>query len=331
MILVHRAPKEVRLKRSAIAPLAVLALAAWAAPGTETDSPAATPGNAPPAADTIEVSGYKQVLALFEKLHYTPAAWQAGVRAVPRVYITDVTERWRDTTVNKITVLQKKQIFFRALAPLVLHSDELILADRKRLAAIRQAGQSAWSSEDAKWLADLADEYNVTVSAGEPVSADLLDELWHRVDIIPASLALSQAAEESGWGTSRFAAQGNALFGQWTWGKAGMKPEEQRAHLGNYGLAAFETPLLSVMAYMLNLNSHAAYAELRNLRAAARAEGKAPRGRALAAGLSKYSERGEAYVTSLRNLMTANKLDPTDDASLATGPAIYLVLPGEKK
>ncbi len=99
-----------------------------------------------------------------------------------------------------------------------------------------------------------------------------------------------------------------------------MKPEEQRAHLGNYGLAAFETPLMSVMAYMLNLNTHAAYGDLRNLRATARAQGKAPRGRDLAAGLSKYSERGEAYVTSLRNLMTANKLDATDDAYLATGP-----------
>ena len=317
------------MKRSLFTPLVVLALAAWAGPGGRKDRPGPPP---PPAgADTLEVSGYKEVLALFEKLHYTPAAWQAGIRSVPRVYVTDLTERWRDTTVNQITVLAKKQIFFRALAPLVLHSNELILADRKRLAAIRQAGPGAWSQEDAKWLTGLADEYNVTITAGEPVSGAVLDELWHRVDIIPASLALSQAAEESGWGTSRFAAQGNALFGQWTWGEAGMKPEEQRAHLGNYGLAAFETPLMSVMAYMLNLNTHAAYGDLRNLRATARAQGKAPRGRDLAAGLSKYSERGEAYVTSLRNLMTANKLDATDDAYLATGPAIYLVPPGEKK
>ena len=319
------------MKRSALAPLVVMALAAWTGPGIGTGSQAATPSTAPTAADTLEVSGYKQVLALFEKLHYTPAAWQAGIRAVPRVYITDVTERWRDTTINKITVLQKKQIFFRALAPLVLHSNELILTDRKRLAALRQEGPGTWSPEDAKWLASLADEYGISVPAGDPVPADALDELWNRVDLIPASLALSQAAEESGWGTSRFAAQGNALFGQWTWGEAGMKPEEQRAHLGNYGLAAFETPLLSVMAYMLNLNTHAAYADLRTLRAAARAQGKAPRGRELAAGLSKYSERGEAYVTSLRNLMTANKLDPADDAYLSTGPAIYLVLPASKQ
>ncbi len=120
------------MKRSLFTPLVVLALAAWAGPGGRKDRPGPPP---PPAgADTLEVSGYKEVLALFEKLHYTPAAWQAGIRSVPRVYVTDLTERWRDTTVNQITVLAKKQIFFRALAPLVLHSNELILADRKRLA-----------------------------------------------------------------------------------------------------------------------------------------------------------------------------------------------------
>jgi len=283
---------------------------------------------APVASDSIAVSGYQDVLALFEKLNYTPAAWQAGIRAVPRVYITDVTERWRDTTINKITVLQKKQIFFRALAPLVLHANELILEDRKRLGALRQADPGAMATEDSRWLVHLADRYGVDLPADSSISSAVMDELWVRVDIIPTSLALSQAAEESGWGTSRFAAQGNALFGQWTWGKAGMKPEEQRAHLGDYGLAAFESPLLSVMAYMLNINSHAAYADLRNLRAAIRAKGRAPRGRDLAAGLSKYSERGEAYVTSLRNLMTTNKLDPTDEAFLTSGPAIYLVVPG---
>lgn len=319
------------MKRFASAALIAMALAAWTSPDAGTDARTPARAKVPDARDTLEVSGYKEVLALFEKLHYSPATWQAGVRAVPRVYITDVTERWRDTTVNRITVLQKKQIFFRALAPLVLRSNELILEDRKRLASLRQATASAWSPKDARWLAGLADEYSVTGAADQPMPVAVLDELWQRVDIIPPSLALSQAAEESGWGTSRFAAQGNALFGQWTWGEAGMKPEEQRAHLGNYGLAAFETPLLSVMAYMLNLNTHAAYADLRGLRSTARSQGKAPRGRDLAAGLSKYSERGEAYVTSLRNLMTANKLDPTDEAYLATGPAIYLVLPGEKK
>jgi Bax protein len=316
------------MKSVAPLPLMILSLAAWAGVGAPGGGPAPGPANA--RVDTLEVSGYKDVLALFEKLNYTPAAWQAGIRTVPRVYITDVTERWRDTTSSSITVLAKKQIFFRALAPLVLHSNELILGDRTRLEGIRKAGSAAPSPEDARWLAGLAAQYGVTVPPSGPASEGVLNELWIRVDIIPTSLALSQAAEESGWGTSRFAAQGNALFGQWTWGNAGMKPEQQRTQLGDYGLAAFETPLKSVMAYMLNLNSQASYTDLRNLRAAARARGQAPRGRDLAAGLSRYSERGEAYVTSLRSLMTTNKLDPTDDAYLSPGPAIYLVLPSKK-
>lgn len=314
------------MKRLAFLPLLVLPLTSL--PGPERSGAAVR--NDPPAADTVAISGYQELMALFERLGYTPAAWQAGIRAVPRVYVTDLTERWRDTTVNEITVLAKKQVFFRALAPLVLHSNELIMGDRSRLEGIRKAGSAAVSPDDARWVAWLAAEYGVTVPADGPASPSVLNELWIRVDIIPTSLALSQAAEESGWGTSRFAAQGNALFGQWTWGNAGMKPEQQRAQLGDYGLAAFETPLKSVMAYMLNLNSHPSYSDLRNLRAAARAKSAAPRGWDLAAGLSKYSERGEAYVTSLRSLMTVNKLDATDKAYLSPGPATYLVLPTKK-
>ncbi len=165
--------------------------------------------------------------------------------------------------------------------------------------------------------------------ADEPVTDDGVAELWSRVDIIPASLALSQGAEESGWGTSRFAAQGNALFGQWTWGDHAMKPEQQRTKLGNYGVAAFESPQESVISYMLNLNSHRAYGDLRARRAAARARGEKPTGRDVARGLTKYSERGEAYVESLHSIMNANQLDATDEAYLSEGPPIYLVPTGE--
>jgi len=312
------------LNKVALVSLVLVIHAGWFAPQHGRGSAAGTVANAPAALDTVAIAGYQQLLALFEKLNYTPEAWQAGIREVPRIYITDVPAKWGDTTSKEIAVLTKKRIFFRTLAPLVLHANELILVDRKRLEGLRAADSGARSPEDEQWLTHLAAEYGVPVSAGGPISSAVMDELWVRVDIIPTSLALSQAAEESGWGTSRFASQGNSLFGQWTWGKAGMKPEDQRAHMGDYGLAAFETPLMSVVGYMLNLDSQAAYAELRSLRAAARAQGQAPRGRALAAGLSKYSERGEAYVTSLLALMTANKLDPADDAYLY-GTAIYLV------
>jgi uncharacterized FlgJ-related protein len=153
--------------------------------------------------------------------------------------------------------------------------------------------------------------------------------LLERVDIVPVSLALSQAAEESGWGTSRFAAEGNALFGQWTWGGEGIKPEQQRAALGDHRIAAFESPLQSVMAYMHNLNTHPAYAELRAMRARLRREGQPIRGRKLAEALTKYSERGQAYVDSLHAIMSVNHLDAADEAHLGDGPTIYLVPVGD--
>jgi len=146
------------------------------------------------------------------------------------------------------------------------------------------------------------------------------------VDGVPVSLVLSQAAEESGWGTSRFAAEGNALFGQWAWGDKAIKPKQQRKGKGNYGIAAFDTTLDSVRAYMQNLNTHRAYGELRGKRAELREQGEPVTGRILAGTLTSYSERGAAYVETLHTIMNANRLDPADDAYLDDGP-VYLMVP----
>src|SRR3546814_12569396 len=121
----------------------------------------------------------------------------------------DVGEHWKFNSQN-IEVIQKKRIFFRTLGPLVLRANEKILADRERLLAL-QAKDDA-GGEDATWLTKLAQRYKV-----EGADAVALAELVKRVDAVPPSLVLAQGAEESGWGTSRFAAEGNALFGQWTW------------------------------------------------------------------------------------------------------------------
>ncbi|MGI2103199.1 glucosaminidase domain-containing protein [Shewanella oncorhynchi] len=91
--------------------------------------------------------------------------------------------------------------------------------------------------------------------------------LLERVDILPPSLVLAQAAKESGWGTSRFAREGNALFGQWDFKGNGMEPRQKRQGLGNYGLARFDTPFASVEGYLLNLNTHNAYQKMRDFRA----------------------------------------------------------------
>ena len=148
------------------------------------------------------------------------------------------------------------------------------------------------------------------------------------MDAVPPSLALAQAAVESGWSTSRFSDLGNALFGQWTWGGKGITPNQQRSEMGDYKIASFENPFLSVMAYMDNLNTHPAYGDLRVRRAELRRNGERLSGWELAKSLTRYSERGEEYVRMLHSIMQVNRLDPADDAYLSDGPTIYLVPAG---
>ena len=275
-------------------------------------------GSAAWAQERVEVGSPEELLTFFEKLNYTPEAWQSGIREVPRVYIMAVGENWRVNSQN-IEVITKKRIFFRSLGPLVLRANEVILEDRRRLLSL--AGTKDISGEDAAWLRDLAQRYKVGDDAGDEPDDTSLGELVKRVDAVPPSLVLAQGAEESGWGTSRFAAEGNALFGQWTWGGKGIKPKEQREGLGDYRIAAFDTPLESVEAYLLNINTNKAYAGLRERRAAMRSKQELLSGWDLAETLTSYSERGQEYVESLHAIMRVNKLQPVDEAKLVDGEA----------
>lgn len=274
----------------------------------------------------VGISSYKDVLELFGRLNYTPESWQAGIREIPRAYLTTIGDRWGSSTTKEITVLNKKQLFFRGIAPLILHSNELILKDRSRLESIRSSlmAQDSISEWDQIWIVKLADLYKVK-STGDGLTESEIEELWLRVDVVPPSLALAQAAEESGWGTSRFAAQGNAVYGQWTWGKNAMVPEQQRKELGNYGIASFESLQESIAAYMLNLNTHNAYSELRARRAVLRENREKITGMELAETLTRYSERGEAYVETLKSMMEYNRLIPVDDAYLSRHTPLYLI------
>jgi len=190
----------------------------------------------------VEIRSYKDMFELFDKLNYTPEAWQAGIREVPRVYLPLIGDKWGTTSSKEITVDNKKRLFFRTLAPLILRANELIMVDRNRLSNIRSSFNKNRSldEKDQSWVLKLAKLYKVS-SVEEQVTAPLLEELWKKVDIVPVSLALAQAAEESGWGTSRFAALGNAVYGQWTWGNNAIMPEKQRKELGNYGIASFSS------------------------------------------------------------------------------------------
>jgi len=299
--------------------LTLITTGCQASPEQDADILAATGGEPNPR--VVQLTDYKEALKLFSELNYTPEAWQAGIREVPRIYLAEIHDRWAKVTTKEIDVPTKKRLFFRAIGPLALRSNELILQDRAKLEGLNPI---SLSTEDARWLKQLASSYGIAASED---NGALHAELMLRVDIVPASLVLAQAAEESGWGTSRFAFTGNALFGQWTWGGDGMRPEQQRAGKGDYKIAAFDAPLQSVQAHARNLNSHRAYKEFRRTRAQLRATKERISGAALAHTLTSYSERGADYVSSLRSIMNFNQLDPVDDAYLSDGQAIVMVDP----
>jgi len=271
---------------------------------------------------TVVINSAEEVFKLFEQLHYTRKEWAGGDRLVPRIYIAGIPARWQKKA-HELTVVKKKALFFRLLGPLILHANETIKADRRRLLSLKKPFSSL-SASDQKWLLQLAGQYKVINSEVTSLTAEDMAELKIRVDVVPASLALAQGAEESGWGTSRFAILGNSLFGQWDFSGKGITPEKQRKELGDYGLARFDTPLDSVIAYMRNLNTHNAYKALRQYRAKLRAEGKKVTGFELAKKLDKYSERGLKYVEGLHAIMRINKLAPTDDAHLSNKEIIYI-------
>jgi uncharacterized FlgJ-related protein len=154
---------------------------------------------------------------------------------------------------------------------------------------------------------------------------EVIDAALYRLDVIPAGLVLGQAAYESGYGTSRFAAEGNALFGQWTYGGKGLVPEQQRSNLGDHRIAAFDWPFDSVRGYFINLSSHPAYEAFRRLRAELKAAGKPVTSMALADGLIRYSERGQEYVDTLKGIMRVNKLVIADDAVFRDEPMRFIV------
>ena len=260
---------------------------------------------------TVESKNYNDVLQLFNEIGYTAEQWQAGIREVPRIEITNIPQRWQEVT-RTIPVSDKKNIFFRLTGSGILQANEKILSEREHLLnAINKK-----DIQENEWLASLGVKYKVIKQESDKLDNAAMIELKKRVDIVPPSLALAQAAEESGWGTSRFAIQGNSLFGQWDFSGKGIKPKEQRSELGNYGIAAFESPQDSIEAYMLNLNTHRAYERMRQKRAVFRQQNKEPTGWDLAKTLDKYSERGNDYVKSLHAIMSYNKLNDADQAHL---------------
>ncbi|EFK10847.1 Bax domain protein [delta proteobacterium NaphS2] len=277
----------------------------------------------------IEFPNNRKVEEIWEKYHFTPEAFQEGERTVPRIYLSDIPARWGQTVAPSLTVRKKKVTFLYGLIPMVLAADEEVMLERKRLdqlSAKRKAGKP-WTQAERDWLHALSARYGVEGKIDTPAT---LDVLMMRVDVVPASLVLAQAAVESGWGTSRFAAEGSALFGQWTYDGSGITPKgQQTASKGNHKIRAFAMPKDSIRAYLLNLNTHQIYAALRRYRRDLRKEGKPLTGDALASGLLNYSERGQAYVDDLRTLIHRNNLEEADFVTLRNMKPILLVPVGK--
>ena len=201
----------------------------------------------------------------------------------------------------------RKERFLTYLGPIVDSENERVLQQRERLlvlsAKYRRGQIPTWS--ERRWLEKLCVEYEVDkLLKGE---SDVWEALLRRVDIVPIRLAIVQAAKESGWGTSRFAREGNNLFGQRCFGAGcGIVPEGRPAG-ESYEVAAFDSVRDSVRSYIGNLNTHYAYGSFRDLRYRQRQRRQVPDGYTLAAGLPMYSERGEEYLEEVRAMIRANR------------------------
>jgi uncharacterized FlgJ-related protein len=273
----------------------------------------------------------QDIESLFAGYRYTQKDWRAGApHVVPRIFLDEVPSNWRETYSKRVPIAEKKTLFFRFLAPVVLSANESILKNRNHAESLlkRQGAGQALSATDLEWLNKLAAEYDVPGADAGPLDVTQVAELLRRVDVVPPSLALAQGAIESGWGTSRFADLGNSLVGQWTY-SGGIAPAEQRTDThGDHRIAAFKTTTLSAAAYVHNLNTHNAYEDFRRKRSESRKRSPYPLGLDLAATLIRYSERGEAYVKELRTIIRGNDLDKVDDATLIVMETIRLK-PGE--
>jgi Bax protein len=250
----------------------------------------------------------------FTQMGYDLDSIATGEAEVPRVFLASMPGDIGQVRESK----KRKGLFFKTVLPLVLQVNEEIAKDRKRLGVLIEAtGRGVKTGPlDRLWLIVMSERYKT--KRGD------LKSLLKRVDVIPPSLALAQAAEESGWGTSRFVREGNAMFGQWTWSDApGTIVPKQRDKGKTHKIRAFDSLLQSVRAYARNLNTHRAYRHLRKQRHQLRAGGRAINGMTLAEQLTSYSERGEEYVKTLRTIIGVNKLQRFDDAQLirATDPS----------
>ncbi|MDR3440411.1 MAG: glucosaminidase domain-containing protein [Telmatospirillum sp.] len=264
----------------------------------EPRSVAVAHGSLPPVTYAIrqsETRNAQKLSAAFDRIGFDLDAVSQGYISVPRILLASLPP-----DLDRLDAADARRVLFlRTLLPVILHVNDQIGADRQRLLLIRarMARGETLQADDVQWILSLADAYD------QP-DADV-DVLLKKVDVIPPSLALAQAIEESGWGTSRIAREQNAIFGQFGQGAS-----------GDWDYRNFASLSEAVASYAHNLNTHRAYREFRLGRARMRAARGEIDAVELAGTLHRYSERGDDYVSSLRSIIRANALEAFDAARL---------------
>ncbi len=232
------------------------------------------------------------VLNLFDDVNYDLNTVRFE-KTVKPIYFTQFPKDLDEIQSVKL----KKETFIKIVLPLVVAENEKIMDDKFKLKKI--ISKKITTDQEKQWLRQKFLEYKVKNGN--------VDELNKRMDIIPASIALAQAAKESGWGTSRFALEGNAIFGQWTWNGTGIEPL-LKDKSKNHKILRFPILRASVKAYQNNLNTHKSYSKFREKRENLRANKKQIKGLELAKTLGSYAQTGSEYTKILAKIITQNRL-----------------------
>ncbi len=240
------------------------------------------------------------VIQLFKDVEYDLRSVRDD-KLVKPIYFTQFP---RDLD-NLQSVQLKKETFIKIVLPLIVAENEKILDDRERLKVL--IDKKFTTDSEKQWLRQKLLEYKVKRSD--------LNELMLKMDIIPVSIALAQAAKESGWGTSRFALEGNAIFGQWTWDGQGIAPLKRDGDK-NHKILKFPILRASVKAYKNNLNTHKSYSKFREKRRQLRDKNKKITGLSLTETLKNYAQTGSEYTKILNKIITQNRLSDFEPVKL---------------
>ena len=244
----------------------------------------------------------RTIISLFEEENYNLKDIRQG-KAVDPVFLSKLPTG----IANIDNIGDRKKLFIKVILPLVIYENNKILEDRNYLNQI--SSEKSLSEQETVWLDKKLKEYKV--------KAVDIEELKKRMDVIPPSLAIAQAAYETGWGTSRFAMEGNSLYGARTWKKGkGIVPND-RGEEQKFEVLSFKIIRASISSYKKNLNTHQSYNEFRKARAIQRKEKNRVFGLELSQYLNKYSEIGDVYVQRLKKIIEQNSLTDFDESVLS--------------